>query len=172
MNVAYINPFLNSMVSVFETMLGCELARLDPFVKRGAQPEHEVSGVIGLSGRARGVVVLSLCREAAISATAAMLGERPVNVNSDVADAIGELTNMIAGSAKAKLEHLAMSVSLPTVVIGKWHAIDFPKNVYPICIPFDSPWGPVATTVGLAEPSLPLDNLYASSTVIHAAAAP
>ncbi len=151
MKVEYINPFLAATVNVFNTMLRCQLTRGQPFLKGGVQPDYDVSGVIGLSGSAKGTVVLSLCREAALMAAAAMLGERPEAVNADVRDAVGELTNMIAGSAKAKLEHLALSVSLPSVITGKGHCIDFPKNVTPICIPFDSAWGAITVEVGLLE---------------------
>lgn len=151
MKVEYINPFLASTISVFETMLDCELTRKEPFVKKGFQPEHEVSGIIGLSGKARGTVVLSLGREVALNAAAAMLGERPEQINADVTDAVGELTNIIAGGAKAQLPLLAMSVSLPTVITGKSHSVEFPKNVTPICIPFGCEWGFVAVEVGLVE---------------------
>ena len=64
MKAEHINPFLASTLSAFETMLGCGLSRGTPYVKTGATPEHEVSGVIGLSGNARGTVVLGLSREA------------------------------------------------------------------------------------------------------------
>jgi chemotaxis protein CheX len=80
-----------------------------------------------------------------------MLGIQQKEINADVADAVGELTNMIAGAAKAQLDHLEMSVSLPTVITGKAHCIDFPKNTKPICIPFDCKWGPVAVEVGIVE---------------------
>jgi chemotaxis protein CheX len=151
MKVEYINPFVASTVSVFETMGICTLTRGQPYVKNGPQPEHEVSGIIGLSGKAVGTVVLSMNREVALRVTAALLGERPEEINSDVTDATGELTNMIAGSAKAQLEALALSVSLPTVITGRCHCVEFPKRVTPICIPFDSPWGSVAVEVGLIE---------------------
>ena len=55
MNVEYINPFLTSAISAFDTMADCELRRGTPYVKNGSQPEHEVSGVIGLSGQAQGI---------------------------------------------------------------------------------------------------------------------
>ncbi len=58
---------------------------------------------------------------------------------------------MIAGSAKAKLEEFSLSVSLPTVITGKGHCIDFPRQITPICIPFDCPWGQVAVEVGLTD---------------------
>jgi chemotaxis protein CheX len=151
MNSEYINPFLTAAISVFSSMLGVSLVREQPFVKQGYQPNHEVSGMIGLTGKAKGMVVLSLSREAAINAAATMLGETPKELNPDVADAVGELTNMIAGAAKAKLDHLHMSVSLPTVIVGKSHCIEFPRNSMPICIPFDCQWGPVAVEVGIVE---------------------
>src|SRR5215475_8566039 len=100
-NTQYINPFLTSAVNVFRTMLNCELTRGAPFLKGHQRPDHEISGVIGLSGKAAGTVVLSLSRDVALKATEAMSGEQSSSINSDVVDAIGELTNMIAGSAKA-----------------------------------------------------------------------
>jgi len=151
MKAEYINPFLTSTISAFETMLGCTLTRGTPYIKNGSQPEHEVSGVIGLSGQAKGTVVLGLGREAAISAAEALLQERPPEINGDVTDAVGELANIIAGSAKAKLEHLQLSVSLPTVITGKHHCVQFPTKVTPICIPFQSKWGSVTVEVGLSE---------------------
>ena len=151
MKVEYINPFLVSTISVFDTMLNCKLERGVPYLKNGTQPQHEVSGVIGLSGKAQGTVVLTLSREAALSATEALLQERPTEINGDVTDAIGELVNIIAGNAKAKLEHLDMSVSLPTVITGKNHCIEFPSKVTPICIPFTSAWGDVTVEVVLRE---------------------
>ncbi len=153
MNVEYIKPFLTSTVAVFNTMLGCKLIAGKPFAKNHCQPEHHVSGIIGLSGRAKGAVVLSLDKNVALDATTILLKEQQHELNGDVADAVGELTNIIAGGAKAQLKHLAMSVSLPTVAIGKSHSIEFPKNVTPICIPFTCEWGSVAVEIGLIEQS-------------------
>ena len=150
-NVELINPFLTSAINVFRTMAACELKRGKPYLAEGAQPTHEISGVIGLSGKAIGTVVLSLGEPVALKVTASMLGEEPPEMNGDVVDAIGELTNMIAGSAKAQLEHLEMSVSLPSVIMGRNHRVAFPGDIQPIAIPFESAWGPVCVEVGLRE---------------------
>ncbi len=80
-----------------------------------------------------------------------LLQERPLDINANVTDAVGELVNIIAGGAKARLEHLSLNVSLPTVITGKFHCIEFPTKVAPICIPFDSPWGEITVEVGLCE---------------------
>jgi chemotaxis protein CheX len=151
MTIEFAEPFLASAVSTFSTMLGCKLIPGEPFIKGDLPTEHEVTGVIGLSGKAKGAVALSLCREAALSASAAMLGQRPSDVNHDVTDAVGELTNMIAGGAKARLEHLSLSASLPTVIVGQGHVMEFPYQAAPVCIPFECPWGQVIVEVGLIE---------------------
>ena len=141
MKVEYINPFLTSTITTFSTMLGWDLDSETPYVKNNSQPEHEVSGLIGLSGKAQGTVVLGLGRETALKVAEVMLQERPLEINGDVVDAVGELANIIAGQAKAQLEELELSVSLPSVITGKCHSIKFPSKVTPICIPFGSEWG-------------------------------
>ena len=152
MKAEYINPFLVSTVAAFDTMLKWPLKRGTPFIKNGSQPSHEVSGIIGLSGKAQGTVVVGLGREAAIKVAEVMLQERPPEINGDVVDAVGEMANIIAGRAKSQLEELEMNVSLPSVITGKSHCIQFPTKVIPICIPFDSEWGPITVEVGLSEP--------------------
>jgi chemotaxis protein CheX len=153
MDPKHIEPFLNAAVTTFDVMLGCQLIPLETFVKAGSQPpEYEVSGIIGLSSKkARGTVVLSLSREAALAATEAMLGERPSEINHYVVDAVGELTNIIAGCGKSKLEHLALNVSLPTTIVGKQHVMGFPQDATPVCIPYQCPWGAIAVEVALVE---------------------
>ena len=150
-NVEYINPFVAAARSVFSTMVDCPLTRGQLSAQAGGQPGHEISGIIGLSGQAVGTVVLTLEKEVALSATEAMLQERPESIDGDVVDAVGELTNMIAGAAKAKLAEYSMSVSLPNVVVGRDHAIQFPSRCTPIRIPFESKWGAVVLIVGLTE---------------------
>ena len=156
--VEYINPFVTSAVKVFATMLDCHLERGQLYLKGNSQPDFEISGVIGLSGNASGTVVLSLGRDTAIQAAATMLGEQPTELDADVVDAIGELTNMVAGSAKAQLEQFEMSLSLPSVIIGKNHSVEFPSGVTPIGIPFECEWGSVCLDVGLCEKPVAVAN--------------
>lgn len=151
MKVELVNPFIHATTSVFQTMLACELTRGQPSLKTNRAPEYEVSGLIGLTGKCQGMVVVSLGRDTAISATEIMLSERPDGLNRDVVDAVGEIANMIAGAAKAELEQFQLSVGLPSVICGKNHSIGFPSNSTPIVLPFDSSIGPVCVEVGLSE---------------------
>ena len=156
MRVEYINPFIRSLGHTFQTMLDCEVERGDISLKHGMAPAYHISGVIGLSGRAVGTVVLSLSEEVALKAASTMLMADMTNVNADVIDAIGELTNMVAGAAKAELEAYELQVSLPNVITGRDHEIRFPSDVTPICVTFNTQWGSLVLEVGLAPVQEPL----------------
>jgi chemotaxis protein CheX len=157
MKAEYINPFITGITATFETMADCPLTRGVPHLKASAESLHDVSGVIGMSGNAVGTVVLSLSANVALKAASAMLMTEMTEVNADVIDAVGELTNMVAGSAKAKLEELHLSISLPTVITGDGHIVRFPSDVTPICIPFESQWGSVKLEVCLAPVAVPVE---------------
>ena len=156
MRVEHINPFIRSLHRAFETMLGCEVHR-GPITFRGQEaPAYYVSGVVGLSGRAVGTVVLNLPEKVALQVASVMLMAEMTTVDDDVIDAIGELTNMVAGAAKAELEAYELMVSLPNVITGLAHEIRFPSNVIPISVPFETPWGSLVMEVGLAAVHEPL----------------
>jgi chemotaxis protein CheX len=148
-DVVYINPFVEAASTVFKTVLNCDIERRLLSLKKTHAPTYEVSGVIGLSGKATGAVVLSVSAPVAFKVVETLLGTHVDEINADVVDAVGELTNMIAGGAKTALSHLEMSIGLPSIVTGRSHSINFASRVPPICILFDTPWGPMTLEVGL-----------------------
>jgi len=75
--------------------------------------------------------------------------EEMTELNGEVVDAVGELTNMVAGRAKAELQEYSLSVSLPNVVTGRDYEIRFPTKATPLCVLFESDWGPLSLEVGL-----------------------
>jgi chemotaxis protein CheX len=151
MRAEYINPFVRSLCTTFSTMLNCTATRGPLRLKHDVYPPFEISGIIGLSGKAAGTVVVSLSREVALKATSAMLMIESTEIDNDVIDAVGEITNMVAGAAKAELSEYALSMSLPSVITGRGHEVRFPSNVTPICVPFETEWGALNLEVGLAE---------------------
>jgi len=149
MTADYINPFLLATASVFDSMLGVKIERKKPFLRKAFDPQFEVTGVIGLTGKATGTVAFRLPSAVAIAITAKLLGEQPASVNAQVADAVGEVTNMIVGAAKAQLASLELSLGLPTVVIGREACIAFPSRAVPISIPFATELGDMVVEVGI-----------------------
>ncbi len=151
MNVEHVNPFLSSVVTTFQTMLDCEAKRGEISLAVLGAKNYPISGVIGLSGKAVGIVVINLSEDVALKAASKMLMEEYTEINSDVIDAVGELANIVAGQAKAELEEYNLSVSLPSVITGKEHVINFPSNAQPICVPFKTDFGPLNLEVGFEE---------------------
>lgn len=155
MRVEHINPFILSLKNVLQTMLACEARRGTISLKQDNRATHPVSGVIGLSGNAVGTVVLSVSEAFALKAASTMLMAEATELDADVLDAVGELTNMVAGRAKAELEEFELMVSLPNVITGMGHEVHFPSNVTPLLIAFDTDWGPLSLEVGLAPVDQP-----------------
>jgi chemotaxis protein CheX len=146
----YVNPVISATKTVFETMLNCTPRRTGLALKENLSPPHEVSAVIGVTGKAAGTIVLSLSRQTAFEVLNRLVGVQAKEVNSEVCDAVGELTNMIAGAAKAQMAQLALSISIPNIISGPNHVVHYPSNVTPISIVFDSDLGPFAIEVGFA----------------------
>ena len=150
MRIEHINPFIVAMTEVFEASVGVTPRKSNLGLKTGYTPTHDISAVIGLSGNAFGSVVLSFPKDAAHKVVARMLGDQ--NVTEDyMADGIGELANMIAGSAKAILASNGIKtfISIPRVVLGQSHYIYRPKEVPCVEIAFDTDLGGVTLEICL-----------------------
>jgi chemotaxis protein CheX len=135
----YIQPFIKVCTSVFKSFIGEELGTGRPyFSDKDAVNEWDVSAVIGLTGEARGAVVISMKKELAIRLTDILSGTAHNSLDEEVVDAIGEIVNIIAGNVKRELEELfRLVISLPTIVKGKEHSINWPNTqTRVICIPF------------------------------------
>ncbi|MDR1291224.1 MAG: chemotaxis protein CheX [Planctomycetaceae bacterium] len=152
LRVEFINPFIVAVTKTLETMVGCKVTRGTPTLKKEPQTLFPISGIIGLSGVVVGTVILTMSKELAIKSAAVMLMEEFDDLNADVYDAVGELTNMIAGNAKAQLEEYKLSLSLPNIIKGEKSEIIFPESSQPITIPFQTEFGPLAVEIGFTSP--------------------
>jgi chemotaxis protein CheX len=135
----YIQPFVKVCTNVFREFLGEELKVGGPyFQEKDAVSDWDVSAVIGLTGEARGAVVISMRRELALRITDILTGTEHKSLDEEVADAIGEIINIIAGNVKRELEEsFRLIISLPTIVQGREHSIKWPNSLAKvICIPF------------------------------------
>ncbi len=146
MDVRYINAFLESTKAVFDTMLKIPVTFDKPHSIR-EQRTHDVSGVIGLSGDIVGSVVVGFGKQSAMRIVTAFAGVGIEYGTPDFADAIGELTNMIAGGAKSKFEGCSVNIGCPTVITSPDHNIRSPSDATSICIPCNTPGGPFVIEV-------------------------
>lgn len=148
MDVRYINPFLAAVKDVFETMIDVSFSVGKPCLKKDGIPAHEVSSIIGISGEVTGSVVINLSEKTALQLASALLGEQLSRLDEDCVDAIGEIANMVAGSAKNGFPVANTSLSVPTVVIGK-HEVNYPSSIPIISIPCETSEGKFGVDIAL-----------------------
>ncbi len=155
MRVEYINPFIAATKHVFETVAGCTVHAEPPELGTREGTMYDVSGIIGLSGGARGSVVISFPKDVALSIVTEFAGIESKCLDDDFCDAIGELANMVAGNAKKDLEGLNVSISIPSVILGRNHRIVTERKTPCICVPFVCDHGRFAIEVGLVTDDVP-----------------
>jgi chemotaxis protein CheX len=101
---------------VFQLMLGSDLSL--PTAEVNLPPG--VTSMVGLAGQLCGVLSVHCDEKAASLMTAKMLGLPVDNVSAQMSDALGEISNMVAGNFKNKISGLGdgCMLSPPTVVTG------------------------------------------------------
>ena len=154
MDVRFINAFLEGTINVLKTMAFVEPKPGKPYLKKDSLASGDVSGIIGLTGSATGSMALSFSEKSILKIVSNMLGEEIKEINGDIKDAVGEITNMISGVARKKLESMGLNVSaaIPTVVAGKSHSIAHVLGGPSIIIPFETEDGPFFVDVCMSKP--------------------
>jgi chemotaxis protein CheX len=153
MDVKFINAFLEGTVNVLKTMAFIEPKPGAPYIKKDTVASGDISGIIGLTGGAKGSLALSFSEACILRIVSNMLGEEITTLNHDISDAVGEITNMVSGSARKILESggLSVTAAIPTVVAGKKHSIIHVLAGPSIIIPFSTDAGPFVVDVCLTE---------------------
>ena len=145
----HVNPFILATMEMFTKMMKVEVAPGKIALKKDARLSYDISGVIGLSGGARGTVALCFPKEVAVKAANRFMQSDYADLGEEVASAIGELANIVAGRAKQGLEQFKISISLPSVILGQSHRILEPKDALSFVIPFECELGKFELTVSL-----------------------
>lgn len=150
-DVRFINPFLNAVIDVLGTMAMVQATPGKPYINTKRVAVGDVTGLIGINGQATGVISLTLEEKCILHIVSNMLGEEYSRINDDIADAVGELTNMIAGQARAHLanEGLKFQASTPTVIIGKNHTLSHVNKEPILAIPFTTPQGQLVVEISI-----------------------
>ncbi len=143
MDVQYINPFLEATIHVLRTMAFVTAKPGKPFVKKDEIAKGDISGVIGLSGDHTGSLSISFSFTCIKGILEKMLGDIHDELNEEVNDAVGELTNMICGQARNKLEKIGVNIKagIPTIIAGTNHTIRHITSSPIIVLPFTTEYG-------------------------------
>lgn len=139
MKVEFINPFLESIVHVLETMANVKVTAGKPQRKEDDTANGDVTGVIGMaSAQVKGSLAITFSSAAIFDIAKRMLGEDVKEIDNTVTDLVGEITNMVTGGAKRVLAEQGydFDMAIPAVVAGKNHSISHKSKGLKIVIPF------------------------------------
>ncbi len=154
MDLKYIQPFIEATLYVLETMAFTQAKAEEPYLKSDQTAMGDVSGIIGMTGKkANGTLSVSFTQNCIIAIVSNMFGEKMTELNDEIKDAVGEITNMISGQARQKLEELGkcLEAAIPTVITGINHSIKH-ITTYPIvAVPFSTDNGNFTIEVCLEE---------------------
>jgi len=140
MKAEYLNPFLKSAVETFIVMVNLPVTLGKIYLLKEPN-KADISSIIEFSGDITGKVAISYTLDVALKISSKFLGETVKELNADVADCLGEIANIIAGSAKKYLQSYRLTMSLPSIIRGQSKMIESSKNLPVICIPFNSEIG-------------------------------
>jgi len=140
MDVKLINPFIEATLHVLDTMAHIKADAGKPYLKKDRVARGDVSGVIGLTGDATGMISVSFSEKCILAIVSKMFGEEMMELNEEIGDATGELSNMISGQARQKLENsgISLQAAIPSVIMGKDHTISHITKQPVVAIPFNT----------------------------------
>ena len=144
MDAQYINPILDAMLNVLKTMAKLDPKPGKPELKKSNAANGDVSGIMTMvSDKVKGSLAITFTKPAILDIAKRMLGQEYTEIDEDVTDLAGELTNMVTGGAKATFEQQGhnFNMSIPTVVSGKIHTVEHRSDGPTIIVPFTSEAG-------------------------------
>jgi chemotaxis protein CheX len=139
MKIDYINPFNNAVFNAMETMVGIQVSRDKPYLKKDNYTTGDITGIMGMAGKLlAGSVALTFPEKSILQIYEKMIGETATSLSSEVQDMVGELVNIVVGGAKTEFTELGISyqLSIPMVVTGPNHVIKHKFENPIIAIPF------------------------------------
>jgi len=133
---------VGAVKNIFSTMVFIDdIADSYPLDKPVSHFTCSISGMVGLGGDCTGMVGIHIPEELAREATASMLGMEMDELESDgdVNDAMGELTNMLAGEIKMIFSARGMHICLstPSVISGKEYSVEVVSSGAAVVVPFN-----------------------------------
>ena len=118
-SLSCVPKLIDATTEVFEKMVFTTLGVREPLVNH-PQPPANVMGAVRFLGTINGTVSFYASQAAACRIAGKLLGISPDEASSHVPDAVGEITNMIAGRFRAKMVQVgeSLAITTPTVTSG------------------------------------------------------
>jgi chemotaxis protein CheX len=132
MTEADLQIFIKSAADYFTQTFNSPAEIGTPYLKDEDSVILDYTGVIGISGRARGCVYVT-SSAGMLSNLLRLMGEEDIT-SANLADLVGEICNTIAGNARQEFGHQFM-ISVPVVIEGRPASLQLPAGLKTFVIP-------------------------------------
>jgi chemotaxis protein CheX len=124
MDERHINPVVASVKYVFKAMLDIDIGEGTPFVNEARKSRGDITGVMALTGSdgdQKGMLAFSTSKQGALQIYKRLMHQEFEEVNAEIIDGMGELTNIISGRARYELEKVDIHLyaHVPIVFSGR-----------------------------------------------------
>ncbi len=133
MNETDLHFFIDSTLNYFREVTNEKALPGIPYIKGKEAVALEFTGIIGISGKRKGVIYITITESMIQELVGIILGVSELNLE-DVKDLTGEIANTIAGNVREAYGS-SFLISVPVVVEGIPKDIRFPQDVQTYVVP-------------------------------------
>ena len=130
-----ITKSVDSCLGMCDTKARCVGTSVVPMADPGT-----VTGMIGIHGNVSGFITVNMAEKAALSAVGGFLQEKFTQLDAEVIDGVGEMTNIISGGIKNGLAGSPWgftNVTVPSVIVGRNYQIAYAKGLDFLSVTFE-----------------------------------
>ena len=117
MEVTLVNPFVEGALHILDTTAFVKVKPETPFLKKDTGSNGDITGILEITGDLQGSAAISFSEKCILGIVSAMFGEDMLEINEEIIDAVGEISNMIAGHVTTKIAELDKKVKVKFVKV-------------------------------------------------------
>jgi len=144
MDVKYVNPFIQCLMNVLQTMANYPASFKKPYLKDGDHTLGEITGFIHMKGDdVECTMAIAFSSSAMTTIASKMIGEEITELDNETVDLAGEITNMVTGGVKKEFakDGLNFDLSTPEFHVGQDYCPPHLKGEKVLVVPFVSDSG-------------------------------
>ena len=151
MKVEFIEPFVKSVYTVLETLVGDKPERGQLALRNTTFTTQQVTIMAGVNGDIEGAALYGMSMVTATKIASAMMGSQVFELDDMASSAICELGNMITGSATTMLSEKGFHVDItpPSVIRGA--NVEVSTRTAALVVPVQTGHGAIEINVALTE---------------------
>jgi chemotaxis protein CheX len=156
MDVTLVNPFIEGTLHILDTTALVKVTPEPPFLKSNTLTQGDITGLLEISGDLTGTAAITFSEKSILGIVSAMFGEEMTEINDEITDAVGEISNMVAGHVTTKIAELdkKIKVKFVEIVMGQGKPIAHQAGgSHIVSIPFRTTKGKVLVEVCYADES-------------------